>query len=88
MCFVPIAFSAICPRSAGSFDGIKSLSVYPRGTVLFREGLPRSGMFVLCEGRIKLSLCSESGKRLTLRIAGPGEKSWGLVHPVGHAVTK
>ena len=56
-----------------AFDSIKSLSVYPRGTVLFREGGASKGMFVLCEGRVKLSLCSESGKRLTLRIAGPGE---------------
>ena len=56
-----------------AFDGIKSLSVYPRGAVLFREGSAAKGMFVVCEGRIKLSLCSESGRRLTLRIAGPGE---------------
>jgi CRP/FNR family transcriptional regulator len=27
----------------------------------------------LCDGRAKLSICSESGKRLMLRIAGPGE---------------
>lgn len=56
-----------------AFDGIKSLSAYPRGTILFREGRPAKGMFVVCEGRIRLTVCSESGKRLTLRIAGPGE---------------
>jgi CRP/FNR family transcriptional regulator len=27
----------------------------------------------LCDGRAKLSICSDTGKRLTLRIAGPGE---------------
>jgi CRP/FNR family transcriptional regulator len=31
------------------------------------------GVFILCEGRAKLSVCSESGKRLILRIAVPGE---------------
>jgi CRP/FNR family transcriptional regulator len=41
--------------------------------VLFREGQPAKGVFVLCEGRAKLSVCSESGKRLTLHIAVPGE---------------
>src|SRR5437870_9355435 len=56
-----------------AFDSIKSLAVYPRGTTLFEEGRSARGIFVLCEGRVKLSVCSESGKRLTLRIAGPGE---------------
>jgi CRP/FNR family transcriptional regulator len=56
-----------------AFDLIKSLTLYPRGTILMREGQPSRGVFVLCQGRAKLSVCSEAGKRLTLRIAGPGE---------------
>ena len=56
-----------------AFDALKSQSVFPRGALLFREGSVSKAMYVLCEGRVKLSLCSESGKRLTLRIAGPGE---------------
>lgn len=65
-----------CDLPAGAleaFDSIKSLVRYPRGAVLFEEGQAARGIFVLCEGRAKLSVCSESGKRLTLRIAGPGE---------------
>jgi CRP/FNR family transcriptional regulator, cyclic AMP receptor protein len=57
----------------GAFDTIKETPAYPRNTVLFREGQPARGVFVLCEGRAKLSVCSESGRRLTLRIAVPGE---------------
>jgi len=56
-----------------AFDKIKSLQVFPRGTILCREGHPARAMYVLCEGRVKLSVCSETGKRLMLRIAGPGE---------------
>ena len=55
------------------FNEVKSNLVCPRNTVLFREGQPARGVFVLCEGRAKISVCSESGKRLTLRIAVPGE---------------
>lgn len=40
---------------------------------MFREGDPPRGIFVLCEGRVRLSARSESGKRLTLRIVGPGD---------------
>lgn len=56
-----------------AFDKIKSVSADPKGTVLFAEGRPSKGIYVLCDGRAKLSICSESGKRLMLRIAGPGE---------------
>jgi CRP/FNR family cyclic AMP-dependent transcriptional regulator len=55
------------------FDAIKNVSSYPRGATLFSEGRQPRGIFVLCDGRAKLSICSESGKRLMLRVAGPGE---------------
>ena len=54
-------------------DGFKSLAIHPKGSVLFAEGRPSRGIYVLCDGRAKLSICSETGKRLMLRIAGPGE---------------
>jgi CRP/FNR family transcriptional regulator len=56
-----------------AFDAIKTIVRYPRGALLFEEGQTARGIFVLCEGRIKLSVCSEGGKRLTLRVASPGE---------------
>jgi CRP/FNR family transcriptional regulator len=56
-----------------SFDGIKSVSLYPRGAALFNEGRQPRGIFVLCDGRARLSISSENGKRLMLRVAGPGE---------------
>ena len=56
-----------------AFDAIKSASEARRGTTLFHEGRPGRAVFVLCQGRVRLSVCSESEKRLTLRIAGPGE---------------
>ena len=55
------------------FDKIKTVTDDPKTNVLFAEGRPAKGIFVLCDGRAKLSICSESGKRLMLRIAGPGE---------------
>jgi len=55
------------------FDQIKSIANYPRRAVLFAEGRPVRGIYILCDGRAKLSIGAESGKRLTLRIAGPGE---------------
>jgi len=56
-----------------AFDAIKTVQVQPKSTLLFAEGRPSKGIYVLCDGRAKLSICSENGKRLMLRIAGPGE---------------
>lgn len=56
-----------------AFDCVKSTILCPRNMVLFREGQPARSVFVLCEGRAKLSVCSEAGRRLTLHIAMPGE---------------
>ena len=56
-----------------AFDAIKTVSLQPRGAVLFAEDRPPRGIFLLCDGRAKLSICSENGKRLMLRVAGPGE---------------
>jgi len=66
-------FCDMSPESVKAFDEIKLLASYPRGATLFAEGRPVRGIYILCDGRAKLSICAENGKRLTLRIAGPGE---------------
>ena len=72
--FRPDRFFCDMPaESLKCFDAIKSLASYPRSTVLFAEGRPVRGIYILCDGRAKLSICSDTGKRLTLRVAGPGE---------------
>lgn len=65
-----------CDMSADAlkdFDQIKSIATYPRRAVLFAENRPVRGIYILCDGRAKLSIGAENGKRLTWRIAGPGE---------------
>jgi CRP/FNR family cyclic AMP-dependent transcriptional regulator len=56
-----------------SFEAIKYATAYPRGAVLFVEGQAPRGIFVLCKGRVKLSICATDGKTLILKIAEPGE---------------
>ena len=66
-------FCDLAPDALEEFDGIKALQTYPRGTVLFREGQTARGIFLLCEGRVRLSVCSESGRRMTLFTTTAGE---------------
>jgi CRP/FNR family transcriptional regulator len=56
-----------------AFNAIKTHSVLPKGTLLYEESKSPKGIYLLCDGRAKLTICSEQGKRLMLRIAGPGE---------------
>lgn len=46
---------------------------HPKGTVLFVEGQPSRGVFILCSGRVKLFTSSADGKTAILRFAQPGE---------------
>jgi CRP/FNR family transcriptional regulator len=55
------------------FGQIKFASGFPSGAVLFVEEQAPRGIFVLCQGRVKQSICSREGKTLILKIAEPGE---------------
>lgn len=54
-------------------EKIKYASAYPQGAILFLEGQPSRGAYILCAGRVKLSTTSRDGKTLILRIAQAGE---------------
>jgi CRP/FNR family transcriptional regulator len=56
-----------------AFENIKYATAYPKGAVLFVEGQAPRGIFVLCKGRVKMSICATDGKTLIVKIAEPGE---------------
>jgi len=56
-----------------AFEVIKYATAYPKGAVLFVEGQAPRGIFVLCKGRVKLSICATDGKTLIVKISEPGE---------------
>jgi CRP/FNR family transcriptional regulator, cyclic AMP receptor protein len=56
-----------------AFETIKYATAYPKGAVLFVEGQAPRGIFVLCKGQVKLSICATDGKTLIAKIAEPGE---------------
>ena len=65
-------FCNLSPSAVQRLNDIKSTATYPKSAVLFIEGqLPR-GVFVLCTGKVKLSMSSSDGKTIILKIAQPG----------------
>ncbi len=67
------------------FESLKITNAYPKGTTLFMEGQPSNGVFILCQGRVKLSSCSKDGKLIILHVAEPGEVL-GLTSAVSNSV--
>jgi CRP/FNR family transcriptional regulator len=66
-------FCDLPKNSLEDLDRVKYASAYPQGAVLFVEGQPPRGVYIVCSGRVKLSTTSRDGKTLILRIAQPGE---------------
>ncbi len=66
-------FCNLPQRAIEGLDEISSSAMYPKGAILFVEGQEPRGVFVICNGKVKLSASSADGKSLILRIADPGE---------------
>ena len=66
-------FCNLATPTVQALEAIKYTTAYPKGAVLFVEGQAPRGVFILCRGRVKLSICSSDGKTLILKIAEAGE---------------
>lgn len=56
-----------------AFGSLKKTGLYPKGRSLFVQGQPSTGVYMLCQGKVKLSTYSQDGKSMILRIVGAGE---------------
>lgn len=54
------------------FEDLRFTSIHPRATVLFAEGQPADGVYLLRSGRVKISISSAVGKKTILRIQQSG----------------
>ena len=57
----------LCNLSADALRALDEITTpirYPKGAVLFVEGQQARGVYILCSGRVKLSVCSEDGNTI------------------------
>jgi len=66
-------FCDLPPSALEGLDAISSSATYPKGAVLFVEGQDPRGVFIICNGRVKLSAASADGKSVILRISESGD---------------
>ena len=66
-------FKALSAAALADLEPLLTPSSYPSGMVLFSETQAASGIYVVLEGEIKLSINSSDGRRLSFHIAKAGE---------------
>ena len=69
----PAVFRTLSTAALADFESLAIRQTYEPREVLFEEKDNPSRVFVMLEGQVKLSMNSADGRRLILRIAGPGE---------------
>jgi CRP/FNR family cyclic AMP-dependent transcriptional regulator len=66
-------FCQMTPETLVDFQKMKFTSQYPAASVLFVEGQVPRGVYMLCKGRVKLTMASPSGKTVIVRVVEAGE---------------
>lgn len=66
-------FCSLPPEALKAFETINTAITYPRHALLFSEGQPARGIYVVCQGKVKLTVTSAEGKTIILKLAKPGE---------------
>ena len=68
------ALHNLSETAALALDAVAHTKAYAKGDVLFFEEQPPRGVFILCSGRVRLSITGYNGRSRVLRIADePGE---------------
>jgi CRP/FNR family transcriptional regulator len=60
-------------RAIAGIERVAHSRYLSRSTILFSEGHSARGVYVLCTGSAKVSICSADGRKLIMRIARPGD---------------
>jgi len=76
------AFGDLPPAIIRELENVSITNHYPTGAVLFHEGQPARGIYILERGLVKFSVCASDGRTLILRIAHAGE-ALGVASTVG-----
>jgi CRP/FNR family transcriptional regulator, cyclic AMP receptor protein len=66
-------FEGLSNATLEELNLIKHTSSYPEGAVVLMEGQTARGVYIVCQGRVKLMTTNADGKTLIVKIAQPGE---------------
>lgn len=66
-------FCNLSEAAVAELNEITNTIVQPRGALLFVEGEDARGVYILCSGRVKLTMLSAAGRTLIVSVVEPGQ---------------
>ena len=66
-------FAALDDAAAAALRATMSQETVARGSVVFSEGEPGDRLYIIVDGKIKLSQTSSDGREQVMAVLGPGE---------------
>lgn len=66
-------FSDLGPKDSALLDNLVRRIRYGQGEIIFQEGAPAFGFYLIFDGRVKLVKRTLGGKKQILKLVGPGE---------------
>jgi len=67
-------FQTLEPELLDRVNQTRTSNLYKKGQIIFYEGNPAFGMFCIRTGKVKLYKSTSEGKRLIVRLSGPGDQ--------------
>ena len=67
------SFSGLSEERLAELERIEHTTNFPAGAIIFMEGQPARGVYVVRSGRVKLLTTNSEGRTLILKIAKPGD---------------
>ena len=67
-------YGGLSEATAKALQKVEHTASFPAGAIIFMEGQPARGLYILRQGRVKLLTTNSDGRTLILKIAKPGEE--------------
>ena len=66
-------FSCLNDPELATIERVAIKKTFPKNTILFSEGDRTDSLYVICDGRVKVTINDDEGKEIILSILGKGE---------------
>jgi len=69
----PDSYGGLSAEKLAALENMEHTTSFPAGAIIFMEGQPARGVYVVRQGRVKLLTTNSEGRTLILKIAKPGD---------------